>query len=225
MSHRGPLLKNQLVLERLAGIQQMLVGAYQAGHPLSSASKGTERELFVDEFLSQVFPPSFRFGHGDVTDTAGRRSGQCDVVVEYPFLPSLPLIGSASSRLYLAESVGAVIEVKSDVASQWSEVLSTAKQLKPLQREFGATLTMGQKPTPRIPLYAVGYTGWNQIETLKKHIDDAAIEGILVIDSGLYVGKTAVATGPWSLWALISSIHAAISILKLSSANPFTYAK
>jgi hypothetical protein len=94
-----------------------------------------QRERFIDVFLSQVFPPPFRFGQGDVTDTAGRRSGQLDVVVEYPLLPSLPVVGNqASSRLYLAEGIAAAIEVKSNVASQWSEVVSTATKLAPLDQ-------------------------------------------------------------------------------------------
>jgi hypothetical protein len=218
-------MPNQHVFGRLAGIQQMLVGAHKAGGPLSSASKGAEREHFVDAFLSQVFPPPFRFGHGDVTDSAGRGSGQLDVVVEFPFLPSLPIVGCDSSRLYLAEGVGAVIEVKSDVAGQWGDVISTANQLSPLRRNFGATSFMGQPPSARIPLYAVGYTGWKETDTLQKHLPDAEVDGVLVIDSGLYYGRTATASGPWSLWALIAGIHEAISSLKSISAHPDEYAR
>ena len=106
---------NQHIDQRLAGIQQGRIGAHQAGWPLSSASKGSEREHFIDAFLSQ-FPPPLHFGHGDVTDAPGRRGGQLEVVVEYPLLPSLPVIGQGSSRIYLAEGVAAAIEVKSDVA-------------------------------------------------------------------------------------------------------------
>ena len=49
---------------------------YQSNVSLSSSTKGTERELFVDEFLSKVLPPIYRFGTGDVTDLAGNKSGQ-----------------------------------------------------------------------------------------------------------------------------------------------------
>jgi hypothetical protein len=219
----GDVLQNPHISDRLMGIQKMLIAAHQAGGPLSSASKGAEREYFIKTFLSQVFPPPFRFGHGDITDALGRKSGQLDVVVEYPFLPSLP-VSQSSPRLYLAEGVGAALEVKSDVAGQWDEVVSTALKLSPLERKFGATLSMGPPPQPRIPLFAVGYSGWKQQATIKQRLGDAAIDGILVIDSGLFEAPGVSATGPWSLWALISLLHNAVSTLKSTSANPLQYA-
>ncbi len=79
---------------------------------MSDSSKGSEREHFIDLFLKEVFPPSYRFGTGDALDSAGNKSGQLDVVVELTFFPSLPALGGGS-RLYLAEGVAAVIEVKS----------------------------------------------------------------------------------------------------------------
>jgi hypothetical protein len=96
-------MMNKYIVDRLTGIHQMLMGAHRAGKPMSSSSKGSEREAFVDLFLSQVLTPQFRFGSGDATDQEGRRSGQLDVVVEYPFVPSLPIVGSMKPRLYLVE--------------------------------------------------------------------------------------------------------------------------
>jgi len=75
-------LPNQNVIQRLTGIQTILNGVYQSNVSLSSNTKGTERESFVDEFLSKVLPPIYRLGTGDVTDIAGNKSGQLDVVVE-----------------------------------------------------------------------------------------------------------------------------------------------
>ncbi len=63
------------------------------------------------------------------------------MVVEYPFLPSLTLQGH--SRLYLAEGVAAVIEVKSNISNQWKEAYDTGTKLKALQRKFGSYLSMG----------------------------------------------------------------------------------
>ena len=115
-------MQNSHVYQRLIGIQNILKGVHQAGVPMSAATKGQERAAFIDQFLSQVLPLPYRFGTGDATDLAGNRSGQLDVVVEYPFSPTLPL-GVGPSRLYLAEGVAAVIEVKSDAAGQWNEAL------------------------------------------------------------------------------------------------------
>jgi hypothetical protein len=101
------------VFQRLAGIQQILKGVHAASDPLSAASRGAERQAFIDSFLANVLPPVYRFGTGDATDKQGNRSGQLDVVVEYPFSPTLPGVGASTpTRLYLAEGIAAVIEVK-----------------------------------------------------------------------------------------------------------------
>ena len=47
------------------------------------------------------------FGSGDATDVAGNRSGQLDVVLEYPFAPSIPAGGK--TKLFLAEGVASVV--------------------------------------------------------------------------------------------------------------------
>jgi len=81
----------QAIYARLLGIQQMLVGVHKGSDPLSSNSKGVEREAFIAGFLREVMPTIYRFGTGDAIDLQGHKSGQLDVVVEYPFAPSLPL--------------------------------------------------------------------------------------------------------------------------------------
>jgi hypothetical protein len=81
---------------------------------------------------------------------------------------------------------------------------------------------MGQPPSQRIPLYAVGYTGWKTLDTVASHLD-ADVDGILVIDSNLFAGSLCQATGDLSLWALVSSIHQDVSSLKATSANPIGY--
>jgi len=101
---------------------------------MSDSTKGYERQMFIDLFLKEVLPSSYRFGSGDVTDASGAHSGQLDVVIEYPFSPSLPSFGCTTSRLYLAETAAAVIEVKSDVSAQWKEALATARALAALRR-------------------------------------------------------------------------------------------
>lgn len=221
-------MPNQHVVERLAGIQSLLLSVHKAGAAMSASSKGTEREHFVKVFLAEVLPPPFRFGMGEITDTAGRESGQIDVVVEYPFLPSLPTT-AGSPRLYLAEGVAAAIEVKSDVAAQWREVEATANALRALERRFGNTSSMGEPPGVKVPLFAVGYRGWSEAETLKKHVEGGMVDGILVIETGLFVSTPEFmgirATGPWSLWGLITCLHQATSTLKSTSATPVEYAQ
>lgn len=195
----------------------MLLGAYTANKSMSANTKGVERQTFIDSFLSQVLPSHFRFGTGDATDRDGAKSGQLDVVVEYPFVPSLPIVGSEKTRLYLAEGISAVIEVKSDVGGQWSEVEHTARQLSALKRQYGSGVSFGPRATPHIPFFVVGYTGWKNVETLKSKLQPELIEGILVIDSlhfastDNFLGVTASGT-PAALWGLICAIHLASSM-------------
>ena len=219
-------MPNQHVLQRLTGLQAILNGVHQSSVGLSAATIGQERASFIDEFLSKVLPPIYRFGTGDATDASGAKSGQLDVVVEYPFAPSLPMVGAGQSRLYLAESAAAVIEVKSNLANQWNDAVKTAQALAPLKRTFGATMSFGSGPQPQIPLFAVGYTGWKTIQPLQSHLNACPeIMGALVIDSGLYVSKSGLqATGPWALWGLIADLHFITNSLQSASTNPVDYA-
>ena len=218
---------NPHLLSRLTGMQQMLLGVHSAGDTLSNSSKGAEREAFVNAFLSEVLPPPFRFGTGEATDQAGNRSGQLDVVIEFPLVPSLPVL-SGAPRLYLAEGIVAVVEVKSNVAAQWEEVLSTAKQLARLTRTYGSGVSIGARAGHRIPLYAVGYRGWSEFSSVKKHLQDhPEVSGILVIESGHFCGRYDALTAegepyiysyerpssPMALWGLISCIHHASSMI------------
>jgi hypothetical protein len=218
------------IYDRLLGIQQMLVGVHQASDPLSSNSKGVEREAFINGFLREVLPSIYRFGTGDVVDLQGNKSGQLDVVVEYPFAPSLPITQS-TPRLYLAEGVAAVIEVKSDVATQWKEVLYTAKKLEPIrQDQSGHRSTVGDVPPNQLPLFVVGYTGWKTLNTVTEHLADSPnMAAILVIDSGLFASKgeyggNTVEGSSWALWGLVTCIYRAISHLQATQTDPFRYA-
>jgi hypothetical protein len=218
---------NSHILQRLSGIQKQLISACEASAPLSNATKGTERENFIDNFLGNVLPPASRFGTGDATDASSKKSGQLDVVIEYPFAPSLPAVGASKTRLYLAEGVAAVLEVKSDVSVQWDDVLRTAVNLAPLRRKFLATMVFGGKsPTEHIPLIAIGYKGWKTVKTCEAKLDEnPALSGIFVIDPGIFVSKEFhfSATGALSLWGLISVLHMTTNSLANASTNPLAY--
>ncbi len=209
--------ENVHIATRLAGIRSMLMAAHHAGSSMSTASRGSERAAFIDKFLCEVLVPHYRFGDGDATDTEGNRSGQLDVVVEYPWVPSLPVVGNNRPRLYLAEGIAAVIEVKSDVAAQWDEVRHTSRQLKMLNRKYGAGSLAGFRPPSKIPLFAVGYKGWKNIDMVRERLNDGIVEGILVIDSGLFASvplfQEITLVDDWSLWGLIGCLHQATSVV------------
>jgi hypothetical protein len=130
------LAANSHILSRLAGIRNQLLATHQAGSPFSATTKGHERETFVHSFLSEVFPTPFRFGTGDVTDI-GAKSGELDVIVSIHFLRVFRSWEALGPGSYLAESVAAVIEVKSNMASQRDEALKTARAP---HQSFGSTV-------------------------------------------------------------------------------------
>jgi hypothetical protein len=218
------------LLKRLAGVQKSLCGVYESGAGMSAASCGREREQFIDLFLSRLLPPGYRFGSGDVIDTRGSRSGQLDVVVEFTFLPSLPAVGG-STRLYLAEGVAAVVEVKSDLAKQWNEVQATASALRTLERQFHVPGFTPYGPPPKqIPLFAVGYTGWRQLDTVREKAGAGVVDGLLVIDSGLFSTRSDFpnglwAQGPLALWGLISALHYCTLSVVINAFSPIEYVR
>ena len=221
-------MPNTHILTRLQGIQSILNGVHQASASLTNNSSGSEREAIIDSFLSAVFPNQFRFGTGDATDARSNRSGQLDVVIENSFSPSLPVPGGLT-RLYLAESIAAVVEVKSNLAVQWQQAVHTASQLAPLTRDFGGTMSMGPGATADIPLFVVGYTGWNQIHTLQSNIATVPnLDGILIINHGLFVSSPRfggiTASGAWALWGLITCLHQSMSTIKATTFDPLLYA-
>lgn len=215
---------------RLRGLHAGLMAAYHAGSQSSSSFKGLEREIFVRRFLSQVLPPIFRFGCGDVIDTYQRRSGQIDIVIENPFFPSVPIIEDGP-RLYLAEGVAAAVEVKSDVSNQWSEVVSTANKLKPLAPCPGgvtgrSTLAMADCC---VPLFAVGFVGWKRLDTVRPLLDAEAVEGVFSIENGLFCvhkkyNVDDVQDDPVrALWTFLCCLHDRVTSIQSMSTSPLIY--
>lgn len=189
---------NEALRARLRGIREILMAHHGASALLPNAAKGSERETLVREFLERVFPLPYRFGSGAIVDAAGLTTGQLDVVVEFPFFASFPAPGGGT-RLYLAESVACVGEVKSDLAAQWSQVEETTTKLYPLRRKWRRHLQID--PTSgfsevgpsvsRIPMVAVGFKGFASAESLKKRMadtpDDRRPDCALILESGAYV--------------------------------------
>ena len=173
---------------RVKAIQEILVNGYNAGKQSSSATKGNEREYFISTVLSSFFPMPYRFGTGDIIDSDGKRTGQLDVVMEYALIPSIPVFGSNSPRLYIGEGVAAVIEVKSNIESQWEEVDATGEKVKELNRDLthaGYTKPMKSK----IPYLAVGFEGWKKSATLLKKVNSSNIDAALIINSNCFANR------------------------------------
>jgi len=227
---------------RLAGVWRSLIALHAGGAAMSSASSGREREQFVDEFLRKVLPPAYRIGSGDVIDSFGQKTGQQDVVVEFSFLPTLPAI-AGKERLYLAEGVAALVEVKSNLAKDWEDVKRRASAIRNLRRIFRVPgFTPYGPPPERIPYFAVGYSGWKSIETVQEKCQEGFVDAILIIDHGLFCtrsdffpNKFYTPDGKWNirgffakeeraLWGLVCCVHYATLSIVMNSFSPLLYA-
>lgn len=216
-------IKTNALLERLSGLQRQLMAAYEVGVPLSSNSKGTEREIFLQQFLRQVLPTIYRLGTGDVIDALGSRSGQLDVVIEYPFGPSFPALGEQQVRLYLAETVAAVIEVKSDLSTQWQQVERTAAALAKVERKMEVIMSQGYGDLSRVPFYVIGFKGWSDPAVLKERVDSLpGLGGALQIENlFLYGPQMGSVGGPAALGSFVFQLNRAIAAVNFAGLGYF----
>jgi hypothetical protein len=217
---------NPYLEQRLLGIQQALIAQHTGGRSLPNASSGSERETFLREFLQKLFPAHRRFATGSITDAQGLISGQVDIVVEYPFIPSFPMPGT-DERLLLAESVAMVIEVKSNLSSQWQEVCNNVGKVKALRRNLNPVMTLGETVEATIPYVAVGYTGYQTLEGLEKRLlatpEQQRPDGVLVINPGIILGFGASATITLALYALCIVINSTLTNLAFATPNLLAY--
>lgn len=158
------------------GAFDLLLASFTASTMLSDASKGASRETAARELLRTLVPPVARIESGDIIDAFGHQTGQLDGVVVDHRAPTLKLAGLGPA-LILAEGALAVLEVKSSLPGQATQVLETyqrASVVKPsvtprksrspeLRRLFDARAVDDQA----IPFIVVAGRGWKSEKSIK----------------------------------------------------------
>lgn len=157
----------------------------------SSSIIGDEREIFQKNLLSKILPSNYRFGSGTITDSKGRETGQIDTVIELPFSLSFP-ISTGNNRLYLADSVGAAFEIKSDLFKQWDEAIRKIKEIQELNRYTINENDFALLDDLKIPAFIIAYKGFKNLDTIYKRLQNVESRywpnGILIIESGIFLG-------------------------------------
>jgi hypothetical protein len=135
-----------------------------AGHTLH---RGTPRETFIRDFLTNHLSAKLAVGTGEIVDANSlprQPRNQFDIVIYKSEYPKIDLGGGISA--FLAESVVATIEVKSLLtAAELDTAVSSAATAKQLKRNLVTSFTSGWVP-PGIISAVVSYDGPAQISTV-----------------------------------------------------------
>ena len=122
---------------KLRDIHTALMAVHRESAGYSSSITGSEREAINRHLMSTILPANHRCGTGTIVDAYGNESGQVDGIIELPYSLSFPLATAGDgtgNRLYLADSVGAAFEYKSNLSAQADEALKKVEQIKALRR-------------------------------------------------------------------------------------------
>ncbi|OYD47700.1 hypothetical protein CHU00_02185 [Sphingobacterium cellulitidis] len=247
-------MANKFIIQRLEGLLATLNSNYISTIHSTSAGKGAGRANFIQLFLKECIPSNLRITtSGEITDDQGNLTGELDIVIENGFFPSWPLIGTDTTRLFIPESVAAVVEVKSNLKNQWDQVLKTGKKVSIIERRFtsgisnsdgpmifrsGVSLppgaaTLGKIPKSRIeqkvPFFVVGYTGWESFEKITEVVNENPfISGVLQLDKGFFYSNIEYnhiyCQNSLCLYAFLECIQKAYSIIKLAETDTLRYA-
>ena len=140
-----------------------------AGHTLH---RGTPREAFISEFLTDHLSGKLAVGTGEIIDSnsAPRQSrNQFDIIIYNNEYPKLNLGGGINA--FLSESVVATIEVKSLLTeSELETSVISASKAKALSRNIQYVMTSGYVP-PGILSYVVAYDGPASINTVASWVN------------------------------------------------------
>ena len=119
------------LLRFMNGVYDRIVAAFGGVQAASAATRGSVREAAIAE-IGASLPAVAKLCPGDIIDSFGAHTGQLDAIVVHANSPAVALAGE--DRIVLAEGAVGVLEVKSDLRSQWQEVLVTWDKLKQVRR-------------------------------------------------------------------------------------------
>lgn len=132
-----------------------------------SIHKGTPREAFIKEFLTDHLSERVAIGHGEIIDAISRPNeprNQMDTVLYKREYPKINFGGEVYG--FLVESVVATIEVKSTLTKEeLKKAVQAANVIKQLSRSIFTGFTAGYQP-PSILSYVVAYDGPEDMKTV-----------------------------------------------------------
>jgi len=183
---------NELFARKIENIYKNLMECYRDTEKYAPSIIGAEREIFNRELFQKILPSNYRVNAGTITDCMGKETGQIDAVIELPFSLSFP-ISSAENRLFLADTIGAAFEIKSNLNSKWDEAISKIKEIKKLNRYYMKEGEMVLLDNLKIPSYIIAFTGPKKVDTILEKFTGIQVkdrpDGIWVIEHGTFYGR------------------------------------
>jgi hypothetical protein len=162
-------------------------------------NKGTFAENAFRDALGRYLPRRLSLGHGEVIDSHGARSAQCDLVVatdQHPnwFVPNEP-------ALFLVEGVAAAAEVKANLTSaELAKTIANTKRFRALRSNWGkrAEVLAAAEDIERFyrnpPYFLFAYESQLAIETIADRVEEAAdvagrrhgesLDAVFILDRG-----------------------------------------
>jgi hypothetical protein len=120
-----------------------------------------------------------------------------------------------------------VIEVKSNLSTQWAQVRQTTQQAKSLIKHIRDLDENGRCEVTRIPVYAVGFRGWANLSSLKQHWEETANDdrpdAVLMIENAAFVSADIQAEAGAALVAFIAHLDQTIRRHTAIQTNLFRY--
>ena len=188
--------------------KQLLLDADKASDFEHKGIKGDERAGPLAAFMNEHLPKRFSIAKGEAIDFKDNRTGQLDILI-FDTMACAPLIVGTENHLVPAESLYAVIEVKSILTKQHLESsfanAGKLKQLRPYKKKFITARKDGSDASdgnPRCIHVIFAYKsdikkdGWASAEYARisaaasLHDQEiSAIDRVIVLDRGVILPK------------------------------------
>ncbi len=167
----------------------------------NSSIKGQDLEIAVREFLDEWTPLNLRIGCGEVIDSLGNRSAQCDGVIvnlHQPFWKDRD-----SNAIFLIEAVESIFEVKTLLGtSDITDILQKAESAERLEPKHSKNDQIHSvwgptRFTDNPPFWAIAFEGKLSTSTILQKLRDSsgALDALFVIGQGSFVNLRE-GTGP-----------------------------
>jgi hypothetical protein len=186
--------------DHFEGIEKILNSKHDISNNIEhSLTKGQERELFIDEFLSELFPQKYVFTNGEVVDCEGKTSKEADIII---YDERFPQFNYEDAAHLLAEGVLLHIEVKSDIRNGDLEdgfkKSNSVKQMS--QYEYSELDGIPERfidkidleQTQRLSSSIVSYKGHTSSRVLRHTVNYALKENFNYTSDAKEVGKDTV---------------------------------